>query len=149
MVKIIVKLLFAFCMGCMLVYKLVDLKFLYYDEMTPYASVVYRGFADFHQRFASLEPHMSLTELVSAFEASYMGTVTSSQLEQRLPSPDCPKSGLGMESAVDRRPYGVAFEWRCYELPPVVDYTGTLVVRCSRDGGVLDYKVTFGGSEGE
>ena len=128
----------------MIVDKLYDMKLVYYDEMSPYALDMYRQMVKFQRQFMSLGEGKSLESLVDTLGASYVGEMTSAQLQERMASEN-------YQGAVDlrflptaiRRQYTGNFKYGCYTLPHLGDCTGKMLVRKSLENKLLDYVVVY------
>lgn len=128
----------------LIVDKLYDMKSVYHDEMTPYASETYRQVVKFQQQFMSLGEGKDLEALVNTLGASYVGDVTSAQLRERIPSENY--SGvvdLRLLPAVVRRQYTGDFKYGYYTLPNLGDCDGKMLVRRSSENKLLDYVVVY------
>jgi len=145
-----VKCAMVVVLGYMIVHKLVDLKMMYVDDMTPYAAELYKSISKFQQQFVALVPDVELDRLVENFGGNYVGSVTSAQLRNKIPSEKyAGVVDLRLVDVIVRKQYVGDFVCHYYTLPYIEDYVGRLLVKCSADGKVKEYKVIYDGKGGE
>lgn len=118
-----------------------DIAALYMNRMTPFAESVFSATVDLQRKMLALEGVRDADVVVKTFGGEF---------SRRFPSRGAcawikakrEMSGIG-SWAEDMSGYKV------YDLPPIEDYRGYLVLRFSLDGGLQDYLVAYDGGANE
>lgn len=126
---------------CLIVCAIKDIAVLYANRMTPFAESVLSATSDLHRKMLALE---------GVRDADAVAKALGGEFQWRLPLPDeselivAKRKMAGIRSGAED-----ASGYKVYDLPPIEDYRGHLVMRFSLDGNLLDYMIVYAGGEDE